>query len=77
MNLNVLAWFALLPFSTVAAIMNRQNLQRIYRHSAKCSKACLKSRSTIDMFITVVALVGMWTNSIPNRCSEAGELSHF
>lgn len=52
--------------------MNGKNLQRICRHSPKCSKTGLKSGSTIDMFITVTVLVGMWKNNIPNKCSEPG-----
>lgn len=77
MNLNVLTWFALLPFGTISAVMSGKNLQRICRHSARCRKTCLKSGSTIDMFITVMVLVGMWTNNIHNKCSEAGELCNF
>lgn len=57
--------------------MNAKNLQRICRHSAKCSKTCLKSGSTIDMVITVMLLVGIWTNNIPSKCSEVGEFCNF
>lgn len=46
MNLNVPSWFAILPFCTVSAVRKGKNLQRICRHSAKCSKTWLKSGPT-------------------------------
>lgn len=75
MNLNVPSWFAILPFCTVSAVRKGKNLQRICRHSAKCSKTWLKSGPPRLSLLWL--LVGMPTNKLPDKCSEDGELCNF